>query len=200
LQFLGAHRGGELFDAVPAVGVEHVGIGQLLQEEAAGGVGRRRQPQARRLLLGLFEVMLENFGQRRAGQRHHALVGALGGLRLQGQHQPAVAEQVGDAADVGVGPGREFALGHAAQVQLLVAVHHQHRDRAVALQLEAEAAGGLQVAADDGGDGGQFAEQFAHRRRVVAPAGHRRPGGPELHQRAADVEVFEQEAVDLVHD
>jgi hypothetical protein len=60
---------------------------------------------------------------------------------MQRQHQLAVAEQGLDAADMDFGLVRQAAAGHAAQLQFLVAIHHQHRHRAVAAHLEADAAG-----------------------------------------------------------
>ncbi len=56
------------------------------------------------------------------------------------------------------------------------------------------AAGLLQLAADQRGDGGGFAEQLGDRRLVVAAGLHLLPGLVETDDGAADIEALEQEA------
>jgi hypothetical protein len=80
--------------------------------------------------------------------------------------------------------------------KLLVAVHDQQLDRAVAAQLQGQAAGLLELGGDQRGDGGGFAEQLGDGRLVVAAGLHLLPGIAEMDDGAADVEVLEKEAAD----
>ncbi len=78
----------------------------------------------------------------------------------------AVAHELADGgAACGARAGLGGVLGVAAQVEGFGAVHHQQADRAMALDLDGEAAGLLEVVADHADDGAHFAEQVRDRRR-----------------------------------
>jgi hypothetical protein len=91
-------RCGERFDARPAVGIALLCGRQSLQEEPGCAVGGSGEKQACRQLLGLRQVVLEDFGNAVAGQRHDALVGLAHRRHVQYQLQLPVAEQLGRRA------------------------------------------------------------------------------------------------------
>jgi hypothetical protein len=174
-----------------------VGFRHLLQEQADGGLRAGGGEQARRLLLGLLQVMLENRRDAVADHRHEALIGLAGGRQVEAHHQLAAL----------MAPSRvrhrrrqddRIAARHAAHLQLLVAIHDQQLDRAVAAQLQGQAAGLLELAGDQRGDGGRFAEQLGDGRLVVAVDLHLLPGIAEMDDGTANIEAFEQEAADVL--
>jgi hypothetical protein len=122
-----------------------------------------------------------------------ALVGVAQAGHVQGQQELAVTHQVGDADFAG---HLVTGLGVAAQVEGFGHVHHQQAHGAVALKLDGEAAGLLQVAADDAGYRTHGAEQVAHGGRVVARGQQGLPDVVEPDEGAADVEIFKQKALE----
>ena len=172
-----------------------VGLRHFLQEQAGSGFRRSRGEQARGLLFGLLEVVLENGRDAVADHGNIALVGLARIRQVEAHHQlpPLVrTEQLGH----GSGQDDRVAAGHAAHLQLLVAIHDQQLDRAVAAELQGQAAGLLELTGDERRDGGRFAEQLGDRRLVVAAGLHVLPGIAEVNDGAPDIEALEEEAVD----
>lgn len=185
---------GQTYLAEPdAVSVAAVGIRHLLQEQAAGGLRAGRREQARGLLLRLLQVVLENGRHAVAEQWHEALVGLAGGGQVEAHQQLAAlmhTQQVGYRRR----QDNRVAARHAAHLQLFVAVHDQQLDRAAAAQLQGQAPRLLELGGDQRRDGGRFAEQLGDGRLVIAPGLHALPGIAEVHDGAANVEAFEEEA------
>ena len=77
---------------------------------------------------------------------------------------------------------------------MLVAIHHQQLDRAVAAQLQRQPARLLELGGDQRGDGGGFTQQLGDGGLVIAPGLHLLPGVAKMNNRAPDVEAFKEEA------
>src|SRR5205807_2545913 len=125
--FVERQRRGELGDAVPAVGVAAVGVGELFQQQPAEGAAVGVEPQKRRQLLGLRQVVLEDLLQRLAFQRHHALVEAPALQVLERHRQATVAQQV---SFIGLSQPFFPVVRHPAYAQLRRAIGDQQADRA----------------------------------------------------------------------
>ena len=93
------------------------------------------------------------------------------------------------------GPAPTYAA-LAAELGMTASEIHGAVDRAVAAQLQGEAARLLQLGGDQRGDGGSLAEQLGDGRLIVAADLHLLPGIAEMDDGAANVEVFEQKAAD----
>ena len=194
-QFGGPERRRQMQQAVPAVGILGIRVGQFLQEQSAGEIAGRRQDELRRLLFRLGQIVLENGREAIAGERHDALI-RIAGVGLQGQDKLAVAQQLAESRRWRDGIP---AANRAPQAQLLVAIGQQQRNEAMTLQLDRQPAGRFQVAGDQRGHRRQFAEQRFDRRRIVAAGVHLVPAVAERYHDAADVEILEQEAADEIH-
>ena len=139
--------------------------------------------------------MFEDGGNAVADHRYEALPGMAGIRQVEADHQLPALVRTEQFRHRG-GEDDRVAARHAAHLQLLVAIHHQQLDRAVAAQLQGQAAGLLELGADQRGDGGGLAEQLGDGRLVVAVNLHLLPGIAEMDEGAANVEVLEEEAAD----
>ena len=84
---------------------------------------------------------------------------------------------------------------HGAQGQLAGAIRHGHLHRSVAHHLQDGPAGMLEAGPDEHAHGGELGQERPDGGRVIAPAENRPPEGAQPDHLAADVEVFEEEAL-----
>ena len=145
-------------------------LGEKLSDQAAGAPARplRRQALAdrdarqRRDLLGALEILRRRALQPAPFQRHDALVARRQAVRLYGEGEVALAEQIAAGA---VAQRLGVEARQRPQIGRRVEVDQQHVERPVALRLQLEAALLLQRRAeqhrqrrrlgDDAGDGGR---------------------------------------------
>ncbi|MDZ7826217.1 MAG: hypothetical protein U5R48_09640 [Gammaproteobacteria bacterium] len=88
--------------------------------------------------------------------------------------------------------------GDAAQGRAVPALGHEYGDGAIAGGLDRERAVDLDGVGQQRRGSEQFAQQALDRQGVVVGGAHLGPGGIEMRQLAADVQVAEAEALDTV--
>lgn len=126
------------------------------------------EPQTRRLLFGLGQIVFKNLGDAVTFQRHQTDVWLAHRGCIQRQLQTAITDQLADFAVFGQ---PSHALGikarHRTDVERFAAVNHQQTHCSAALDLECQAPRLLQVAGNHRRHGGHLAEQVAHAGGVV---------------------------------
>jgi len=89
-------------------------------------------------------------------------------------------------------------LRHAAHLQLARALYEHQLNGSVALQLQRDAWTAFEACCEQHGCGDTFSEQPAHRFGVNVLCEHLLPGFLESHERAANLQVLENERLDFV--
>ena len=168
-------------------------MGNFLEQQAAGGLAVGEQAHEGGELLRLREVVLEDLREVFAFERHHALVDLAASAVFEHQREAAFADQLAYRSGR---PG--FVVRHAANLEVRCAVGHQQRHRPAAAHLERRAARAFAIGAQQYCERCGLAQKMRNLRRIGATLEHLSPGAGKAYQPAADVELLEEEALDVV--
>ena len=130
-------------------------------------------------------------------QGHDALV-AVPFPGVQGDHDPAFAEQLEESGVVGRHGGLLGQAGDGTQLAAGVGLGHQQRQGAVTAHLDAQGAVELDGIGEQRHRGEQLAQQAVDHRRIGVAVEHLGIGQLEGHEFTAYVGVVEEKTLDLV--